>query len=341
MNVQGLKRSLSEISISTLEQDLANSLRSIGWMGDDPEAPAFHQALTKEVQSFIIDFNWPSYTFEETLSSAKYIQKQDPKHYSMGASSGLDIRFHKSIQETDLLTLAACGLLYGFERFLRFLYSTNNTEWNGLKPMEWALHYKNFPAMDVLHKYGVPLPIIPLTFFNVKQLEKFDFSRSRMQNYLANGDCVWDENFAREVLQRPFPLNNLDGNGHSIIHCAAHFPNVSEEFIESASQLGVTINSGDHLQWTALHFAVRINNIPMVRKLVMLGADVDCRDHISSTPLMKVATPEMTSLLLDLGADSNLQNQFTHTALTRVLNERNPNPEIIRILRLAGQKSRL
>lgn len=339
MNVQGQKRTLNEISTSySPAQELANSLRSIGWMGADHEAVEFSQVLTREIQAFIKDFDWPSFKFKDTVSSAREIQTIG--YITIAASSGLISRFYRSIKHTDLLSLTACGLLYGFERFLSFYDSSNHKEWRGAKPMEWALCFKNFPAMDTLHKYHVPLPPIYLAFFNVKEIEKFDF-RHIQNHHFANGDCVWDAEFAHEVLRRPFPLNNLDGNGHSILHCAAYFADVPQEFIASTIQLGVKIDGEDCHNLTPLHLAASINNLSMVRKLRGFGSNLDSIDGFGSTPLMMAKTPEMTSLLLDEGAKHEIRDAHGRTALQLAMNETNPNAEIIRLLRLATQKSRL
>lgn len=81
----------------------------------------------------------------------------------------------------------------------------------------------------------------------------------------------------------------------------------------------LTVNSIGRELETPLHMACTRDVIEDVRVLLAAGADVNARDTIGMTPLMRAVYSvnlEMVNLLLDAGADPYPQTEFGSTALS-------------------------
>jgi ankyrin repeat protein len=99
------------------------------------------------------------------------------------------------------------------------------------------------------------------------------------------------------------------------------------------------VNTVDPDGTTALHWAVRDNDVDLAGKLIRAGADVKAANRYGVTPLYLAAqnaSPEMLRLLLKSGADPNAAVNLGETALMTVA--RTGNVEAAKVLLDAGAK---
>ena len=102
--------------------------------------------------------------------------------------------------------------------------------------------------------------------------------------------------------------------------------------------LGANLDWQDYeYGWTALHWCAYLNHPEISRMLIDAGADVNIQHNGGWTALHWCADlnhPEIARMLIDAGADVNIQNEFGWTALhlCAYLNH----PDIARILIDAG-----
>lgn len=318
----GQKRSLEFISEElSPTRERAESLRSLGWIGEDHEAEASYEALSNVIHTMIGKriSSWVVYKDQsiDYVSSAKKFQslKENNKVQELHLTE-LALLFFKFLQGTNLLHITACGLLYGFDRRVGCVFNGN------LKPIEWAIFNKSFTVVDLIHKYGASLPHLGYQHF-------------------AASDRYIHRDFNAFVLNRPFNLKDLDNNKNTLLHFYAHFRNISEDDIHTAIAAGVDINAKNSEQQTALMVAVKIRNVPVVRELIYSEANVDLPDAQGCTPLMHSEAVEMTTLLLQESADAGIRNSAHQNALEYAATQTNRNPEIIRLLREALQLDRI
>lgn len=108
--------------------------------------------------------------------------------------------------------------------------------------------------------------------------------------------------------------------------------NIKKQKFNDAATLieyGANVNEFDETGRTPLHWAVLYNNMDIVRKLLLAGADFNIRDKKEKqTPLFyaeKYASGEIKELLLTLGADEyieDIHNQtYQHYAYVREFND--------------------
>lgn len=87
------------------------------------------------------------------------------------------------------------------------------------------------------------------------------------------------------------------------------------------------------LEWSALHYAVFAGHQDVVNTLIARGADIDALSTNGSTPLMMASREgreELAQLLVNLGANTHIRNDWGDDALTWAM--RNGNPQIARVV---------
>ena len=94
--------------------------------------------------------------------------------------------------------------------------------------------------------------------------------------------------------------------------------NLVSDLIALGANLDWQANFGINAGRTALHMCASYNHPEIARMLIDAGADVNIQDENGLTPLHWCARfdrPEILGVLIDAGADLNIQDNFGKTAL--------------------------
>ena len=95
------------------------------------------------------------------------------------------------------------------------------------------------------------------------------------------------------------------------------------------------------IQETLLHYFATEDKLPIVKRLLKLGADVNARNKMNETPLWNAASlnyPDMVKLLLKNGADPLVCDAMGETPLASA--RRNKSIEAAKILRAFGGRAK-
>ncbi|MCH8331007.1 MAG: WG repeat-containing protein [Bacteroidetes bacterium] len=87
--------------------------------------------------------------------------------------------------------------------------------------------------------------------------------------------------------------------------------------LDSMVKEGYDVNVLNRARLSALHLACDSNNIPLVKHLLLLGANPNNQGKYSSTPLFHVKSEEVAQLLISAGANAKHRNKFNWTALIK------------------------
>lgn len=109
-----------------------------------------------------------------------------------------------------------------------------------------------------------------------------------------------------------------DKNGNTpILHWAAY--RGYGELVKLALSMGISIETRDVAQRTAIHFASNFKDPSMVELLLENGADIDSKDEMGQTALFKAVSwglRKTVKVLLEHGADASLRDIYGETALS-------------------------
>jgi len=100
-------------------------------------------------------------------------------------------------------------------------------------------------------------------------------------------------------------------------------------------QRGADVNNTDRWEYTPLYFAVHNDDLNYLKVLISGGADLDMKQPGGETALMSGAVAgrtEAVRLLLEAGADVNARNDRGQTALHVMLDIRDSNQDIVKLL---------
>ncbi|XP_064595895.1 ankyrin-3-like [Liolophura sinensis] len=95
----------------------------------------------------------------------------------------------------------------------------------------------------------------------------------------------------------------------------------------------VSLTTEDQEGETAVHWAVRKNNVDIVRQIVDLGGDINIQNKDGKTPLLlalRASNLDLVRLLVERGAGVNVQNEEAETALFWAL--RADDMDLVRLL---------
>jgi ankyrin repeat protein len=115
---------------------------------------------------------------------------------------------------------------------------------------------------------------------------------------------------------------------------------VTDELIECLLNYNPDVTIANENGTTPLHYAVLGDNIKFIKALIERGADINARDNLQATPLLKVLDKgkgyalEVIKCLLENGADINAQNSMGMTPLLLALlcSKKEVNNELIECL---------
>ncbi|OII77646.1 hypothetical protein cand_014620 [Cryptosporidium andersoni] len=95
---------------------------------------------------------------------------------------------------------------------------------------------------------------------------------------------------------------------------------ISAILIRNGADTNLSLNDGS----TALIYAVKRSNLPLIALLLLSGADIEKADNLDHTPLLHsihAGDLEITKFLLQCGADPNIKSRFGLTPLYYLLQE--------------------
>lgn len=122
-----------------------------------------------------------------------------------------------------------------------------------------------------------------------------------------------------------------DVNAYCVQHDTPLGSTDSLEIAEDLIEAGADVNDGRGM--TPLALASKYCRVPMIKLLVDRGAKVDDPDD---PPLHWAGKPEAAKALLDAGADVNIRNRHSQTALHLTTGYWIPNAETVRLLVATG-----
>ncbi len=109
-------------------------------------------------------------------------------------------------------------------------------------------------------------------------------------------------------------LNHVDGLGKFPLMNAVEARNL--ESVQVLIELGADANNHS-FGYTALHQAANYDNLKIMELLLRAGADPNAaEDDGQWRPLWRAKSREAVQLLIDNGADLNLEDEFSHTAFS-------------------------
>lgn len=127
------------------------------------------------------------------------------------------------------------------------------------------------------------------------------------------------QDLARKMLEAGADPNMPDGRGLTPLRIAAQQWNANGDIVLLLIHHGADVNrKTQKAESTALHQALEVNNMTVIRILLEHDADVNAKDQLEYTPLMLAVTRSMSSaveLLLQAGADMDMRNKSGQTAL--------------------------
>src|SRR5262245_16214584 len=143
---------------------------------------------------------------------------------------------------------------------------------------------------------------------------------------LADATRKGDRAAVRTLLQQKVDVNSLAADGTSALHWAVRADDL--ELAELLIRAGANVSAGDRYGVTPLQLACVNGNAAMTRKLLDSGADANSKDPTGETALMTAArtgVPDALKVLLDYGSAVNAtEPEFQETALMLAVRENHP-----------------
>ena len=136
------------------------------------------------------------------------------------------------------------------------------------------------------------------------------------------GEYIAEEDIAIPIAEalisggKPVNLESKGREDQSPLMVACRQENLA--LVKWLLQKGVDVNQRDDQQRTALHFAVRSKNIPIVREILASHPELDVVDEGRRETALECALPniELTEILLDAGANPEFANGTEATLLS-------------------------
>ncbi len=150
------------------------------------------------------------------------------------------------------------------------------------------------------YHYLIFLPI----FFSVTI--SYSLSYAGMNEEVIDAVYQNDINKLKNLFKNGGNVNAKGNNGKTALMWAIELE--KNQIVEILLKNGANINLKDGLGHTALHSATYAGNIETMKLLIKKGADANTKNYNNETPLFSIkATPEILNLLLDAGANPNVQ----------------------------------
>ena len=168
------------------------------------------------------------------------------------------------------------------------------------------------------------------------ELEKMGYTYNE-SNFV---DCAkkGDIDAVKLFLDEGIDINAMNQRGQTALIRAAEYQRT--DVVTLLLGKGAEVDKvGGRYARTALMEAAGAGNVVIIKQLADKGADINAKDHESSTPIFFACMyghVEAVKLLIELGANVNVQAVIGRTPMS--LAETNGHAEIVQILKAAGAK---
>jgi ankyrin repeat protein len=136
-------------------------------------------------------------------------------------------------------------------------------------------------------------------------------------------DAVRGSDFSlfKKILEdEPESVNATDQYGQNTLFICINKKKM--KFVKEILKVkNLNINHKDRWGWTALHIACAEGDLPTVKKLIELGADVNAKNDTQTTPIhhsMEKGIDEVTKFLIEKGADVCSEDYFGNSLYTDI-----------------------
>ncbi|XP_046355410.2 ankyrin-1-like [Haliotis rufescens] len=125
------------------------------------------------------------------------------------------------------------------------------------------------------------------------------------------------------LLQNGASVNSVDILGYAPISYVSTRRDSPEEFIKILVESGAKVDHRHGDGSTSLHRAVADDNLPAVTSLIQHQADISSRNRIGKQPMHFAVSEESARILLDSGAELDVQDEIGYTPLMSACRHKN------------------
>jgi ankyrin repeat protein len=196
------------------------------------------------------------------------------------------------IIDNDGHSLLFVPIKFNFLDILDILIESNNNtigisllnikDKQGNTPLHYAGKVNNVEAVQTLLKYKA----------NVNQVNYSEY------NSLHSAISSRSTDIVKLILDNQIYINAKTDTGETALHIACNFK--LEEVVDMLIKKNIDVNIADNdNQFTALNYAIKLQNIPIITNLISNGADVNFQDYFGDTVLHQ-CIKEQNYVIIDL-----------------------------------------
>ncbi|MEI6190957.1 MAG: ankyrin repeat domain-containing protein [bacterium] len=152
----------------------------------------------------------------------------------------------------------------------------------------------------------------------IKSGAKVDEADKNGQNALMFATTLNCPYSFQTLLDNGANVNFADKKGKTVLMYAVEAKQQNMDMISLLIKNGANVDAKNTSEWTALHYAATVGNVPAINLLVKSGANINARKDSGATPLI-VATltshVDVMKILLDLGADPLIKTSSGMSAM--------------------------
>ncbi len=288
----GCKISPANISNTQLDTDLNSRIYSIASILIDKQ----------------IDINKKNKDNQAALHIAAAIGHT--KLVELLASRSADLNIQDGVKHTPLHYAAANGHTDTIKTLLHYGADLTAKSISNLLPIDYACYYDNKEATEYL-KMVPPGLINAIDKGDEKRAMELFRGRSPIINELYGRKCLYMA--AESGNKKLIKLLTDHGVSEDIFSAILVGANDSIEKLSENKNNLQSKNPIDSL--TPVYYAVKKNDVKMVKFLLSKGAKLSVQDEYGITPLHKATSKEMAEFLLNNGLDLSARDNFGNTVM--------------------------
>lgn len=93
------------------------------------------------------------------------------------------------------------------------------------------------------------------------------------------------------------------------------------KILQRFESIGISLNDGDYDKRTPLHVAASSGHIDVIKYLLSIGVNINCKDRWGSTPLNDAKNKDIENLLTKNGATRGVQSPYMPIRLQNLTDE--------------------